>query len=507
MARRAPANRPASPPPAPACTLVVFGARGDLTKRLLIPALYNLTDQGLLADGFSILGVDHNPGDADDLRAQLGGFMRGLVGDTASEAAETSLDPKRWQWLASRIAYQAGDFLDPATYTALAETLKGPAVFYLATSPRFFAEVVERLGAAGLLRESGGAFRRVVIEKPFGDDLASARALNRRILKAADETQIYRIDHFMGKETVRNILAMRFANAVFEPIWNRHTIDHVQITAAETVGVEERGGYYDQTGALRDMVPNHLFQLLGMVAMEAPNSLDAEAVRAEKARVIAAIELQTPAEALANSVRGQYRAGQVDGGPVADYRAADNVAARSRTETYVALKVGIDNWRWAGVPFYLRTGKALSARDTEIAIQFKTAPGGLFQEASGAPQQPNRLILQLQPQEGMDLAFDIKQPGPQDALTPVTMAFRYADAFAPQASTGYEPLLYDAMSGDRTLFKTAGEIEASWRAVEPFLKAWAKDGQVHGYKAGTAGPKAADALLARDGRAWHELGS
>ena len=494
----------ADAPPAPACTLVVFGAHGDLTRRLLVPALYNLAGEGLLADDFQILGVDHAAGGPEDLRQRLKSFLQGAVGHR-TEGAEAAFDAARWRWLAQRIDYLSGDFEDAATYQALARTLKGPALFYLATAPRFFGEIVERLSKAGLLRAEAGGFRRLVVEKPFGDDLASARTLSRRILKWAEETQVYRIDHFMGKETVRNILALRFSNAVFEPIWNRHAIDHVQITAAETVGVEGRGGYYDRTGALRDMVPSHMFQLLGLVAMEPPNSLDAEAVRAEKARVIAAVEVQSPAQALENSVRGQYHAGQVAGSPVAAYRQAAHVAARSRTETYVALKLSIDTWRWAGVPFYLRTGKALTARDTEIAIQFKAAPGGLFRDAAGTPS-PNRLVLQLQPHEGMALFVDIKQPGPKDTLAPVSLAFRYADAFAMPADTGYEPLLYDAMTGDRTLFRTAAEIEAGWRAVEPFLKAWRTGGRVHAYPAGSAGPKAAEALLARDGRAWHELG-
>jgi glucose-6-phosphate 1-dehydrogenase len=493
----------AGPDAAPACTLVVFGAYGDLTRRLLVPALYNLFCQGSLGEGFRILGVDHHSGGATGLRRHLNAFLRTLIGAGGAEGA--TFDPARWEELARRIDYLSGDFEDPGAYEALGRVLTGPAVFYLATPPQFFGEIVERLGRAGLLRAGAGGFRRVAIEKPFGHDLGSARTLNRRILKWADEDQVYRIDHFMGKETVRNILALRFSNAVFEPLWNRQAIDHIQITAAETVGVEGRGAYYDRVGALRDMVPSHLFELLAMVAMEPPNSLDAEALRAERARVIAAVEIQSAAEALLNSARGQYRAGSIEGSPVAAYRRAAEVAARSRTETYAALKLSIDTWRWAGVPFYLRTGKALAARDTEIVIQFKAAPGSLFRDTT-APRSPNRLVLQLQPQEGMELSVDIKQPGAEDSLAPVKLAFRYADAFALPAATGYEPLLYDVMTGDRTLIRSAAEIEASWRAVEPFLKAWAKDGRVHGYAAGSAGPRAADSLLARDGRAWHQLG-
>ena len=522
MARASPKPRSAGSAAAPACTLVIFGARGDLTKRLLTPALYNLTGSGLLPDAFRVLGIDHSPCDDATFAKDLKGFLHSLVGNAASEAGEPSLDAARWGWLEKRLAYMTGDFEDPATYAALAARLSdlagpkggprggprgGDVIFYLATSPRFFGDIVDRLAEAGLTAEGASGFRRVVIEKPFGRDLASARALNRRILKRLTERQIYRIDHFLGKETVRNIMAMRFANAVFEPIWNRQAIDHVQITAAETVGVEHRGAYYEQAGALRDMVPNHLFQLLGLVAMEPPNSLSADAIRAEKARVIEAIQVQTPARALADSVRGQYRAGHAGGKALAGYRHADNVAARSRTETFVALKLTIDTWRWAGVPFYLRTGKAMSVRDTEIAIQFKAAPGGLFQPPDGRARPANQLVLQLQPVEGVSLTFDVKRPGPDLNLGPVKMDFLYADYFKATPATGYETLIYDVMIGDQTLFKKADEIEASWRAVQPFLDAWAKDGRVHGYAAGTDGPSQAEALLARDGRAWRSLGA
>ncbi|THD60212.1 glucose-6-phosphate dehydrogenase [Phenylobacterium sp.] len=509
MARAAP--KPQGLAPAPPCTLVVFGARGDLTKRLLTPALYNLTHERLLPDGFRVLGVDHNVEDDASFGQNVESFLRTLVGNAASEADEGGLDRGRWAWLRHRLGYLTGDFEDPATYRALAARLasdggKGQgAIFYLATSPRFFGEIVRQLAKAGLTDETDG-FRRVVIEKPFGQDLRSAKALNALLLKRMDEGQIYRIDHFMGKETVRNIMALRFANAVFEPIWNRDNIDHVQITAAETVGVEDRGGFYDQAGALRDMVPNHLFQLLGMVAMEPPNSLGAEAIRAEKARVIEAIEIQTPAQALANSVRGQYRAGQVGGKSLSDYRAAQNVAKTSHTETFVALKLSIDNWRWAGVPFYLRTGKAMAARDTEVVIRFKAPPGKLFREGGSPAPAANELVLQLQPQEGISLAFDVKQPGEDMSLAPVRMDFRYADYFTVESATGYEPLLYDVMIGDQTLFKKADEIEASWRAVQPFMTAWSKGGVLHSYAAGANGPPQADALLARDGRSWHEVG-
>ncbi len=493
-------------PVAPPCTLVIFGARGDLTKRLLVPSLYNLVTAGLLDANFKILGVDH--GDCDDAgyRTYLGEFLQDVGRDPTSEFGGGKIDPKTWGWLAERITYQRGDFTDPATYLKLAARLKqdggGSAVFYLATAPRFFGDIVENIGKAGLAAEPRGGFRRVVIEKPFGDDLASAKALNRRILKWLPEPQIYRIDHFLGKETVRNIMVTRFAGGIFEPLWNRAHIDHVQITAAETVGVEGRGGYYDQAGALRDMVPNHLFQLLAMVAMEPPNSLSADAVRAEKARVIEAIVHQTPGQALENSVRGQYRAGTAGGKQIVGYRDAPNVARTSRTETYVALKLGIDNWRWAGMPFYLRTGKAMSGRDTEIAIQFKPAPQALFGKGAAGP---STLVLQIQPDEGISLGFDVKRPGPEVRLEPVTMDFHYADYFKHEPATGYETLIYDCLTGDQTLFKRADDIEFAWAAVMPFMDAWQHGGELNTYTAGTDGPREAATLLTRDGRAWRAV--
>ena len=497
------------PPPAPPCVMVIFGAAGDLAKRLLAPSLYNLAKAGLLDDRSRVLGVDHNDRTDESFRTGLREFLTDFATGKDSEADEGKLDPKTWGWLAERMSYLSGDFEDDGTYQALGKRLAelgGPgeasAVFYLATAPRFFGDIVEKLGKAGLLNEPAGRFRRVVIEKPFGTDLTSAKALNRRLLKCAQEQQIFRIDHFLGKETVRNIMVTRFANGVFEPLWNRLHIDHVQITAAETVGVEDRGSYYDKAGALRDMVPNHLFQLLALIAMEPPNSFDPEAVRAERARLIEAVCVPSRKQALANSVRSQYRAGKIGSRKLTDYRQAPNVARDSRTETYVALKLAIDNWRWAGVPFYLRTGKALSARDTEIAIRFKPAPGRLFEEAPTA----NTLVLQLQPDEGISLQFEAKLPGTEVVLQPVQMDFRYADYFKSAPSTGYEPLIYDCLTGDRTLFKPAEEIEFAWRAVQPFLDAWSKAGEVHGYKAGSDGPAEAEALLARDGRAWRPLG-
>jgi glucose-6-phosphate 1-dehydrogenase len=502
----------AKPPPAPDCVMVIFGAAGDLAKRLLVPALLNLAHAGLLTDGFKVLGVDHNQGDDASFRKTMSQCNPSLAVHEGRTRPGELHHPAR-ESLIPRFYYQMADFEDDESFQQLAARLEsmgaddGPNVlFYLAVAPRFFAGIVERLSKAGLVQEQKGCFRRIVIEKPFGEDLASAKALNRRILKYLDERQIYRIDHFLGKETVRNIMVTRFANGVFEPLWNRLHIDHIQITAAETVGVEQRGAYYDKTGAMRDMVPNHLFQLLAMTAMEPPNSFGPAAIAAERSRVIDAVRLQPSEEALANSVRGQYRAGTVIGHRMDDYRREPAVGAHSRAETYVALKLTIENWRWAGVPFYLRTGKAMSARDTEIAIRFKQAPSALFQDTGGIGAEANTLILQIQPREGISLQFEAKRPGPEVLAAPVQMDFHYADYFDATPSTGYETLIYDCLIGDKTLFKGAEEIEFGWRAVQPFLDAWREAGEVHDYPAGSAGPSEADALLERDGRAWRPIG-
>jgi glucose-6-phosphate 1-dehydrogenase len=496
--------------PAPACVMVIFGIRGDLAKRLLVPALYNLKTAGLLDDGFKVLGVDHGDSDDERIRQNLGDFLHEQASSKDSEMGKGAVDEAAWSWLAQRISYARADFDDDGAYPKLARRLSdmgaGAALFYLATAPRFFAGVVERLGKAGLLKEDGEAFRRLVVEKPFGEDLDSARELNRRLLASLDETQIFRIDHFLGKETVRNIMVTRFGNGVFEPLWNRQHIDSVQITAAETVGVESRGSFYDKTGALRDMTPNHLLALLSMTAMEPPNTFDPEAVRAEKGRVLEAVRRYSPQEAAQKSVRGQYGAGQVEGRPVAAYRQSQNVDPQSRTETFVALELEIDNWRWAGVPFYLRTGKAMSARETRIVIQFKAAPRTLFQDLPEGASKPNVLIVQIQPDEGLTLCFDAKRPGPEVDLADVQMTFRYADVFPSKPATGYETLIYDVLIGDRTLFNRARDVEAGWAVVQPFLDAWKRDGDVPTYAAGEDGPAAANALLEASGRSWRPVG-
>ena len=492
---------------APPCTLFLFGANGDLVKRLLMPALYNLSRDGLLDRNLRIVGVDHNAATGPEFAARLEAFMHER--DKAAGEGAQCLDPKRWAKLAKRIDYLTGDFLDDATYQSIARHIdksrNSNAIFYLATSPRFFADVVQRLGAAGLLDERDG-FRRVVIEKPFGSDLASAEILNARLLSVMNEKQIYRIDHYLGKETVQNILVSRFSNGLFEAFWNNHYIDHVQITAAETVGVEERGGFYDGTGALRDMVPNHLFQLLAMVAMEPPAAFGADAVRSEKAKVIGAIRPWSKAMALKNSVRGQYSAGKLGRKKLKGYRQEPRVDPDSQTETYVALKVMIDNWRWVGVPFYLRTGKRMSVRDTEIAICFKPAPYAQFRDSDAERPKPNYLKIQIQPNEGMWFDLQAKRPGPALAMENVELGFAYKDFFKMRPATGYETLIYDCLIGDQTLFQRADNIENGWRAVQPFLDAWKDGGEVHEYPAGEDGPAAGDELLGRERRSWHRLG-
>ena len=494
---------------APPATLTIFGAGGDLTKRLVVPALYNLVRAGKLSDEFAIIGIDHNDQTTEQWRQSLTEMMQASTRGGGHEQQVASIDEQAWSWLIRRMHYMRGDFTQPETYSQLGKLLMDPGVrqsdtanvlFYLAVSERFFGPVIEQLGRAGLTRQSERGWRRVIVEKPFGHDLASAEALNAQILKILSEEQIYRIDHFLGKETVQNILVLRFANGIFEPLWTRDHVDHVQITAAETVGVEHRGRFYEKTGALRDMVPNHLFQLLAMIAMEPPISFDADAVRAKKTELFQAIHPISPADA----VRGQYGAGVVLGKKVRDYRHEPDVAPDSSTETYVALKLGIDNWRWAGVPFYLRTGKSLCARNTEIAVQFRQAPYALFRDTPVDRLPANILTLRIQPDEGLSLSFSAKRPGAEIKIDGVDMDFAYRDYFEPLASVGYETLIYDCLIGDATLFQRADTVEAAWCAVQGLLEAWARTpaDDFPNYAAGSAGPAAADRLLARDGHAW-----
>jgi glucose-6-phosphate 1-dehydrogenase len=493
--------------PAPPCAMVIFGSFGDLTKRLLVPALYNLALAGLLDDQFQIRGVDRVEGGDDAFRKEQTDSMESFVKDRGGEFAPKSLDEDKLAWLRDRMTYQPGDFLKPETYEQIKQWVGDRnAVFYLAVADRFFGDIVERLHAAGLLEPGDKPFRRVVIEKPFGHDLTSARALNARILKCLTEKQIFRIDHFLGKETVQNIMALRFSNGIFEPIWNREHIEYVEITASETIGVEKRGKFYEPTGALRDMVPNHMFQLLSMVAMEPPNSFDADAVRSEKAKVVEAIRSLADGRLHDAVVRGQYTAGHLRGQDVPAYRAEPDVSPESGTETYIALRFTIDNWRWAGVPFYIRTGKRMTTRKTEIVVHFRQAPFALFRETPVDRLTPNVMTLHIQPTEGVSLQFSAKIPGPKVHLGGVTMDMKYSDYFKTGSATGYETLLYDVFIGDATLFQRADNIEAGWCAVQPVLDAVAAGAlPVEEYEAGSAGPPDAEAMLAREGHRWARL--
>jgi glucose-6-phosphate 1-dehydrogenase len=512
-------TRQAEPPPAPAaaaddprstpaaapCTMVIFGASGDLTKRKLLPALYNLRKAGLLSEDFAVIGAARSAMTDDEFRGQA---REDLLG-----CDEGHSDPAVVDWLVLRLHYVTLDAASPEAYGELAAKIAvvdkdhgtgANVLYYLATAPNLFADIVRHLGDAGLTAEEGGSWRRVVVEKPFGHDLESARALNRELLAVLDEGQLYRIDHYLGKETVQNILAFRFGNGIFEPIWNRRYIDHVQITASEKVGVESRGGYYDSSGALRDMVPNHLFQLITLTAMEPPISFEPNAVRDEQSKVLHAIQPFGGEDVLRRSVRGQYGAGTVNGAKQRAYRSEDKVPADSKTETFVALELHIDNWRWADVPFYLRTGKMLPKRETEVAIQFKRAPFVLFRDTPVETLAPNQLVIHIQPDEGISLSFSAKIPGPQLRLGNVNMSFEYNDYFGEQSNTGYERLLYDAMLGDATLFQRADMVEAAWSVVQPILDVWKAlpPRRFPNYAAGTWGPPDAEELMSRRGRAW-----
>jgi glucose-6-phosphate 1-dehydrogenase len=490
------------------CVMVIFGFSGDLTRRKLIPALYNLASQGLLSREFAIVGLGRTPMSDEDARKKMS--------DDFKKFSSVPVDADLWDWLIRRIYYIAGDFDDPNTYTHLKEAAakadkehgcKGNYFFYLATAPNYFGDIVTRLSEIGLMKEDNSHWRRVIIEKPFGHDLDSAKALNKQLLKVASECQIYRIDHYLGKETVQNIMALRFANGIFEPIWNRRYIDHVQISVVETVGVETRGGYYDSAGALRDMVPNHIMQLITLTAMEPPISFEANAVRDEQAKILHAIQPFSSEDVLSKTVRGQYGEGVIDGETVPAYRSEEGVPPDSRTETFVAMRLLIDNWRWAGVPFYLRTGKRMPGRNTHVVIQFRRAPFMLFRETQVENMMPNQLVLHIQPEEGISLRFAAKTPGPAMKLGEVNMDFEYSDYFGQTPSTGYERLLHDCMIGDATLFQRADMVEAGWSIVNPVLDVWKAlpPRNFPNYAAGTWGPKEAEELMERDGRHWRDF--
>jgi glucose-6-phosphate 1-dehydrogenase len=491
------------------CSFIIFGVTGDLTHRLVVPALYNLAAADLLPEKFCVVGVARKGMTSDQLRDSL---TKGLHQFATTRPVDDAIANR----LLGCLSCIEADPKDPASFDAMSEQLDrleatqetgGNRLFYLATPPSAFLPISRELGRTGMLAEDG-AWRRLVVEKPFGTDLASAMALNSELLKLVDEQQIYRIDHYLGKETVQNILVLRFANGMFEPIWNRNHIDHIQITVDEKLGVGHRGSFYDVTGALRDMVPNHLFQLLSLVAMEPPAKFDAHSVRSEKAEVLAAIQTQSEQEALHNSVRGQYRAGMVGDTEIEDYRRTKDVKSASTTETYAALKLTIDNWRWAGVPFYLRTGKALGVKRTEIAIKFKQAPFAMFRDTPVDRLSQNYLIISTEPTEGIALQFNTKVPGPTINIDGVEMKFRYKDYFKAEPSTGYETLIYDCMIGDNILFQRADSVEAGWRAVQPFLDAWKNAGGkgLKIYEPGSEGPEEANDLVERDGRSWRKLG-
>jgi glucose-6-phosphate 1-dehydrogenase len=502
------------------CTVVIFGATGDLTHRKLVPALYNLAAAGDLPPDVRIIGfARRDQGDAE--------FRAGLE-DVNRNVSRSGHDDALWSGFVRHVCYHRGEFTDPAAYQQLARRLdaidgerggRGNRLFYLASAPGFFDDILTQLQAAGLNRAAapvraaapGQAWARVIVEKPFGTDLTTARHLNQMVNAAFHERDTYRIDHYLGKETAQNIMVLRFANAIFEPLWNRHHVDHVQLTCAENLGMEGgRGAYYDTAGALRDMVQNHLLQLLSLVAMEPPTDLSADGVRDEKVKVLRSLRpWDTPQKVAANVVRAQYLAGSIDGAPVPAYRDEDRVAPGSMTEAFVALRVLIDTWRWSGVPFYIRMGKRLPKKSTEISIHFKEPPGVLFNTPAGGVPGANVLVIRIQPDEGMSLRTISKTPGATLRLEPVKLDFLYSTSFGRGSPEAYERLLLDAMAGDATLFARRDEVEEAWRFIDHIERAWHGAGPpappMAAYDAGSWGPRAADDLLERDGRAWRRL--
>jgi len=492
------------------CALIIFGASGDLTKRKLLPALWSMFQSRVLPEPFAVIGVARSPMDNEEFRVR----MREAVTDFARVQPPT---PRVWDRFAQALFYFAGDPADPAIYPALDEYVRaierergtgGNRLFYVSTPPSLYPHLVARLGEAGFNRAPDGTsgWVRIVIEKPFGRDLASSRALNHVVASAFSEDQVYRIDHYLGKETVQNILVFRWANGIFEPLWNRNHVDHVQITVGETIGVEARGAYYEEAGALRDMIQNHLLQLLCLVAMEPPVTFDADPVRDEKTKVMRAIRPIGADEVDRLSVRGQYGPGFVGGRRVPGYREEQGVSPQSTTETYAALELQVDNWRWAGVPFYLRTGKRLAKRASEIAVQFRRTPHLVFRRNPEILAEPNLLVLRIQPDEGMSLSFGAKLPGPELRIKPVEMDFDYGSAFGGEPPEAYERLLLDAMKGDATLYARGDWVDLAWELLGPVLGRWAvSDVKFPNYEAGTWGPAEADTLIERGGRRWRRL--
>jgi len=494
--------KPATEP----CVMVIFGATGDLTHRKLLPALYNLALEHPLPAGFSVVGFARRPYSDDIFRQQA-------LESINQYSRQKPVNPQVWDSFAAGIYYLQSAFHDPAGYERLNTLLNqldqergtaGNRIFYLSTPPSQYPEIIQRLGAAGLNRNRKG-WTRVIIEKPFGHDLGSAIELNRQVAKVFREDQVYRIDHYLGKETVQNILVFRLANGIFEPVWNRRYVDHVQITVAENIGLEGRSGYYEESGAIRDMVQNHMLQLMTLVAMEPPIAFDANPVRDEKVKVLHALQPLTGKDVLSQSIRAQYGPGYVSGQPVIGYTEEPGVSPGSTTETYVALKLFIDNWRWAGVPFYLRTGKHLPKRVTEIAIQFKQAPLMLFKRSEAHGQvEPNILVLRIQPDEGISLKFGAKVPGTEMQIRSVNMDFFYGSSFVRQQPEAYERLILDCMMGDSTLFTRRDEVEAQWGFIQGILDEWKNEPRetILTYDAGSWGPQIADEFIWRDGRRW-----
>ena len=488
--------------------MVLFGSTGDLSHRKVFPALAQLWRTNLLPADWALIAIGRRPYDDETFRADVAASLK--------MHCRVDLDPDMERQFLGRISYHRGDFSDSASYDALSARIEGMhleegtaanVLFYLATQPSAFPLIVAEIGRCGMDHEvHGGGWRRIVVEKPFGRDLDSAKKLNREMLRVFREAQIYRIDHYLGKETVRNLMVFRFGNGIFEPLWNRRYVDHVQITVAESLGVEDRGMFYEETGAVRDVLQNHLLQLLSLVAMEPPATLGADALRDEKLKVLRAVSPLTRQEIHRDVVRGQYDKGWVAGQPVKAYRDEDEVDAESETETFVAGRFEIDDWRWSGVPFYLRTGKRMAKRATEIAIQFREVPHRLFAELSSDPQ-PNLLAIRVQPDEGILLRFGSKVPGLGLAIRPVTMDFTYGTAFSTDAPEAYETLILDAMLGDQSLFTRADEVEAAWAIVTPIHDAWVAGAapEFPDYQAGTWGPEAGDELIERDGRRWRRL--
>ena len=490
-----------------ACVLTIFGASGDLTKRKLIPALYNLALENRLPERFAVVGYARS-----EMSHEV---FRDKMREAISEFSRTGLNESVWRQFASTLYYVNGGYEDAEGYEKLKDLIEGfdhgarvlpVRLFYLATPPELYGAVVQKISAAGLApKDSEGAPEaRAIIEKPFGTDLQTARDLNRRVHEALDEKQVYRIDHYLGKETVQNIMVFRFANAVFEPIWNRRYIDHVQITAAETVGVENRGGYYEKAGVVRDMFQNHLLQLLCLIGMEPPVAFSAFAVRDEKVKLLRAIRPISPDDVFGNAVRGQYAAGKIAGKEVPAYRQEHGVAKDSSTPTFAAIKFSIDNWRWESVPFYLRSGKRLAKRVTEIAIQFKRPPLLLFKACAVEDVNPNVLVIRIQPDEGVSLTFEVKPPGPDICVSALSLDFKYEHAFGSSPPEAYETLLEDCIEGDSTLFTRHDEVELSWSLIDPIIQAWdrRKPTDFPSYEAGSWGPKQAEDFLTVDGRHW-----